>query len=141
MPSISHPFNAYRPPERFTDAEGNPVVRVFLCDGTSAVADAADFDHLIALGVSPHWYPSGNGQGRSYVCVSPPRGPVWPSHNPRVNVARLIVAPFNRGQVVKYADGNRLNLRRSNLVTARAVTGAKAREGRFISPAEPTVSA
>lgn len=127
----ARPSNAYRPPLRFTDAGGHAAVRVFLCDGTSAVADADDFDRLAALGFSPRWFPSGDGKGRSYVCVAPPPGSGL-NTSTRVNVARLIAPPASRGVVVKYGDGNRLNLRRANLIGRRAETNAKAREGRFV---------
>lgn len=122
--------NAYQPPFRFTDAGGHTLVRVHLCDGTAAIVDAEDFDRLMSLGFSPRWFPSGDGQGRSYVCVAPPPGSAL-NHSTRVNVARLIAPPASRGVVVKYADGNRLNLRRENLIGRRAETNAKAREGSF----------
>ena len=128
--------NSYHSPSRFTDAAGHTVVRVSLCDGTHAVVDEDDFDRLVSLGFSPRWFPSGDGQGRSYVCVSPPAGSGL-NHSTRVNVARLIAPPASRGMVVKYADGDRLNLRRENLIGRRAETNAKAREGRFVHGSAP----
>lgn len=133
--------NSYHSPSRFTDAGGHTVVRVYLCDGTHAVVDEDDFDRLVSLGFSPRWFPSGDGKGRSYVCVAPPSGSGL-NHGIRVNVARLIALPASRGVVVKYADGDRLNLRRSNLIAHRAETNAKARESAFVRPgAEPSAAA
>lgn len=132
----AHSFHTYRSPSRFTDAGGHTVVRVYLCNGTHAVVDEDDFDRLVSLGFSPRWFPSGDGKGRSYVCVTPPPESGL-NHSTRINVARLIAPPASRGVVVKYADGNRLNLRRSNLIGRRAETNAKAREGRFVHGSSP----
>lgn len=100
-------------PIHTTDDHGTPIVLVPLASHPiPAQVDAEDFDRLIAQGVSLFWTLNWSGTGYPYVRCS----------NPRVaghltTVARLILN-VGPGRVVKYRDGNRLNLRRSNLWVA-----------------------
>lgn len=73
-----------------------------------------DFDFLVRLGLSPNWtrYTSKN----FYVTAAARN---TPSH--RVLVARVLL-DAGEGHVVRYADGNPMNLRRENL---RLVASAK----------------
>lgn len=69
-----------------------------------ALLDAADFDALMALGVSANW--SFSGQTVRVACP--------PLNTQRV--ARLIVNPPN-GHAVRHRNRNGLDLRRENLFT------------------------
>ncbi len=109
-----------RLPRRVTDANGHQLVQVVLKGGIIATLDAADFDKMMTLGISDQWCRFGDGKNHSYVGV-------W-GHGAcatMLMVSRLIVdAP--RGQVVRFADRDPANLRRSNLVFATGF--AKQRE-------------
>lgn len=75
-----------------------------------AMLDRDDYEALIADGWSGRWYLNNSGNGYAYVNVTDGahKGGSAP-------VVRLLKSP-GRGRIVTYADGNRLNLRRSNLV-------------------------
>jgi len=108
---------------RSIDPGGRPIVRVPLAHTkvTSknprrfALLDAEDFDRLMAAGVSPCWTLNRDGKmGIGYVRApwgSDPRGRTL------VSIAPLVLGT-EPGQRVHYRDGNRLNLRRSNLWAA-----------------------
>jgi hypothetical protein len=76
-----------------------------------AVVDLEDFERLTgALSVSDQWYLNANGTGSFYVR----------SHRLTTDTRSLLsvaneIARAGRGQQVAFIDGNRLNLRRSNL--------------------------
>jgi hypothetical protein len=76
-----------------------------------------DYDFLVKLGLSPNWacYRSKNAFYVTAAAVDTPSN--------RVLVARVLV-DADAGQVVRYADGNPLNMRRENL---RLVASAKAK--------------
>lgn len=94
---------------RTTDAAGNPLIHMPLSGGAVCVLDAPDFDRLAALGVTDRWHFNDDGKGNAYVRVMLRR----PAGN-LVMVARLILeAP--KGQVIRYANKNPLDLRRVNL--------------------------
>lgn len=79
------------------------------------------------LGVSPNWFLNKDGTGNyGYVRAHVPVGFGWTG--PLMMLARMIVPPRSRGQLIRYRDGNPLNLRRDNLEVVRRATGAKARE-------------
>ena len=103
---------ASRQTVRTADEYGRKIVRVPLAKGRGeAVIDQRDFDLLMRIGVSPAWFLNGTERGR-YVRTSM-RG----IRGSLVGVARVITRA-RRGQIVKYRDGNRLNLRRGNLKVA-----------------------
>ena len=70
---------------------------------------AAEFDRVIAAGFSTSWTLNHNGRGCCYVRCAHRN-----ATGRLVSVPR-IVADAGSGEVVKYRDGNRLNLRRDNL--------------------------
>ena len=97
--------NPLRPPQRGTDERGRPVVRVPLASiNAHTILDAADFDTLMAQGVSANW--SFSGQTVRVGCR--------PLNTQRV--ARLIVNP-PEGHSVRHRNRNALDLRRDNLFT------------------------
>lgn len=78
-----------------------------------------DYDFLCRLGLSPNWnrYRQ-TGQGNFYVTAAATSMP-----GNKILVARVLL-DANAGEVVRYVDGNPLNLRRENL---RLVQSAKAK--------------
>lgn len=101
-----------RTPVRTLDQTGRGIVRVPLAKNMgTAVLDAADFDRLMALGLSPHWYLNGTTTHR-YVRVG------LDTRGNSVGVARLIVG-LGSGRIVRYRDGDPTNLRQANLVIAK----------------------
>jgi hypothetical protein len=76
-----------------------------------AILDKQDFERLTtAQGLCDQWYLNTNGSGLLYV-----RAPSRPGDSRTlVSVANEIVQP-GRNEQVRFRDGNRLNLRRSNL--------------------------
>lgn len=96
---------------RAHDFDGAPVVHVQMSNarGTFATFDAADYDRLRKL-YPGRWRLNDNGRGAIYVRAVRPGEP---SRN--VNLAREALQP-EPGRIVRYRDGNRLNLRRSNLL-------------------------
>lgn len=99
--------HSHRPVIRTSDTSGFPLVfvPVFGADAL-AVVDAADFDRLRWLGVPDQWHLQ-RGGGFGYVaCRVAGRCTL---------VARLLLeAPPSR--IVRYRNGNRLDLRMANLV-------------------------
>lgn len=85
-----------------------------------------DLDFLIRLGVSSNWTAAVSG-GQYYVRANARNNP--PSNKVLVARALLDAGP---GQIVKYVDGNPLNLRRENLRLV-ANKGAIKRARDFIS--------
>lgn len=107
------PPNALRPPRHGLDERGLPVVRVPLATvNAHAILDRADFDALMARGVSPNW----SFDGRI----------VRVGHRPlnTQRVARLIVSP-PEGHQVRHRNRNALDLRRDNLFTKPVRTHPK----------------
>lgn len=101
-----------RTPELHTDDHGDFFeVPVSNRRDLVALIDAADYHALRRDRRSLALFVQANQQGREYVLVARPdrgRGPVL------TTAARLIMKPGLKRTVV-YLDGNRLNLRRSNL--------------------------
>lgn len=98
---------------RFTDSEtGEELVAIPLAkDRGEAILSATDWDRLNALGLTTNWCLNG-ANGRQYV-----RAPV-DTIGKLVTVSRAI-AGAGQDQIVRYVDGNPLNLRRENLVVTR----------------------
>lgn len=103
-------MEANRSPRYHTDPAGHLVATVALAGGAGEVEMlAADLDALKAAGVSPVFNFNRAGKPAfGYVRAQQLGGNT-------VTVARFI-ARAGRGQVVRYVDGNRLNLRRENLM-------------------------
>lgn len=95
------------------DSAGNRLAHVALA-GTDLRATllAEDLERLLAAGLSPHWsFAGSNGEARYivvYVC--------GPQGRKRATTIARLIAGAGKGQVVTYADGDRLNLRRDNLL-------------------------
>lgn len=103
-------------PEFTVDAAGQELAHVPLAKGEQrATLYAEDYRRLMEAGWSPCWAMTSTGGKFRYVLV-------WarnPKGNPRsLTVARL-VAEVGKGQLVSYADGDRLNLRRDNLMVRK----------------------
>jgi hypothetical protein len=119
--------------------DGSRIAEVPLTGGKFVTVDQADLDRLNALGMSPAWSLNSNGRGHHYVRAHAPSAFGVPS---LVQVARVIMEP-PPGHVIKYLDGDRLNLRRINLAAVRRTSRAKARErffGDLPEAAPPEVS-
>lgn len=102
------------------DSQGKPIVLVPLANHPEpAIIDADDFDALMKAGVSDQWFLNDNGSGYCYVRCCAKMG------DNLMTLARLIRCPAV-GRVIRYGDGNRLNLRRANLGVSRG--NAKSRE-------------
>jgi hypothetical protein len=89
--------------------KAGPVVLVPLAGGGHATLDAPDFAELKRIGLSTSFYLNGKDP-HLYV-----KAGLWRTKGRGVGVAR-IVAGAGPGQVVKYRDKDRTNLRRRNLV-------------------------
>ncbi|MGE7470057.1 hypothetical protein ACQKLX_11495 [Bosea sp. NPDC003192] len=97
-------YNPLRTPRYGTDDRGLPVVRVPLANlDAHAIVDVADYDTLLALGVSPNW----SFDGRIV------RVGFRPGNTRRV--ARLIMDPPDGNYQVRHRNRNALDLRRDNL--------------------------
>lgn len=103
----------YAEPEFTTDNAGRELAHVPLANREErATLYAEDYRRLMAGEWSPCWQLTNVGWKFPYVLVRAlnPKG----KHR-TLTVARL-VAQVGKGQRVSYADGNRLNLRRDNLL-------------------------
>jgi hypothetical protein len=113
---------------RRTLADGSRIAEVPLRDGGFVTVDHDDLARILSLGISPAWSLNSNGGRQRYVRAQAPRALGVPS---LVQVARVIMEPPS-GRVLKYRDGNRLNLRRANFYLEEpGRTTAKARERHF----------
>jgi hypothetical protein len=106
---LNRPKVPKRPVRFTTDRDGTPLALVTLAGGEVATIEKTDFDHLTRLGVSANWTLNQAGTGHAYVRAYAPR-----RRGSLVTIARLLMRP-GRDQAVRYADGDPLNLRRSNL--------------------------
>lgn len=102
---------------RSSDADGAAVVHVRMSNDPSAFAtfDADDYDRLRRLYPGP-WRLNSNGLGAIYVRAVAPGTPYR-----NVNLAREALQP-GHGRIVRYRDGDRLNLRRANLYVEEGTT-------------------
>jgi hypothetical protein len=96
----------------FVDSAGVTCVRVPLANThESAILRKVDYDRLKAAGLSSFWDLNGNGSGSFYVRAKRPGFG-------KLMVARLVLQANEMGTVVRYANGDRLDLRLSNLYVA-----------------------
>ncbi len=101
-----------RKPVRTTDPDGTPVVLVPIKHSDlCATVNEEDFDRMMEAGFSDQWWFEETYPGCKYVRVTDPS---LASNN--LTISRLVVEAGAR-QIVKYRDGDRLNLRRENLYT------------------------
>ncbi|MGN6383168.1 MAG: hypothetical protein ACTHMK_11265 [Dyella sp.] len=102
-----------------TDATGRRIAHVGL-SGTKERAKllAEDLDRIVAAGYSLLWSFTATGRNRRYVLLQAinPKG-----RKRTLTVARLITKA-GRGQIVKYLDGDRLNLLPENLLVAEGIS-------------------
>ena len=97
-------YEPLRVPLYGTDDRGLPVVRIPLANlDAHAIIDVADYEALMALGVSPNW----SFDGRIV------RVGLRPGNTRRV--ARLIMQPPEGDHQVRHRNRNALDLRRDNL--------------------------
>jgi hypothetical protein len=103
-------------PEFTTDADGQELTHVALANTDQrATLYAEDFRHLMDAGWSRHWALTNTG-GRFEYVLAYARGPM---NNPRTITLARLIAQAAKGQRVTYADGDRTNLRRDNLVIVK----------------------
>jgi hypothetical protein len=103
-------------PEYTTDANGQQLVHVALANTDQrATLHAEDFHRWLDAGFSRYWSFVSTGGQNQYVLANA-RSPTNSLRS--LTVARWI-AKAGRGQLVSYADGDRLNLRRDNLELVR----------------------
>ncbi|MFK2904839.1 hypothetical protein ISP17_12820 [Dyella ginsengisoli] len=110
-------------PQFTADADGNRLAHIALAHTHErATLYAEDYERVLAQGFSPYWAIASTGGRHRYVLVQARS----PSNIGRsLTVARL-VAQAGKGQRVGYADGDRLNLRRENLVLVKGPAKAAA---------------
>lgn len=98
------------------DRAGNRLAHVAL-SGTHerATLFVEDFERLLGAGWSPYWsFAGSNGHSRYvvvYVCS--------PAGRKRATTVARLIARAGKGEVVTYADGDRLNLRRDNFLAKK----------------------
>ena len=94
-----------------TDVKGNEIVEVGIAHNRSFTMDKISYLKLIELGLSMAFWLNDDGNGNEYVRTHYP--PASETAN-NVQVVRLIL-DVPQKNVVRYKDGDRLNLRLSNL--------------------------
>lgn len=99
-------------PIPFTDEHGQPCFHIPMSNapGVSAIVDQHSYAALRSAGITGPWFLNGNGTGKSYVRIAVRvKGSAT-----LLLVARLIIGA-RPGTVVRYANGNPLDLRFLNL--------------------------
>ncbi|SFG63202.1 hypothetical protein [Methylobacterium gossipiicola] len=91
-----------------TDPSGVALIGVSLALGRTAWLYRSDFERIDALHPDGRWGVTHNSEGRIFVRIRPPRT------QRNIYVARLVAGDFER-TVVRYRDGNSMNLRPTNL--------------------------
>jgi hypothetical protein len=110
-------------PKFTTDADGKQLAHVALANTQQrATLYAEDYKQLMEQGWSPYWSLTNTG-GRFEYVLSHAHGSTGTRRT--ITLARLI-AQAAKKQQVKYADGDRTNLRRDNLLIVRGSGSAKA---------------
>ena len=110
-------------PEFTTDADGQELAHVALANTQQrATLYAEDYKQLMDDGWSPYWSLTNTGGRFEYVLIHA-HGPT--GRRRTITLARLIAQAAKKQQVT-YADGDRTNLRRDNLLIVRDGGSAKA---------------
>lgn len=100
-------------PEFTIDPDGNRLAHLPLAHTSErATLYADDYERVVADGYSPCWSFASTGGRQKYVLVNARS----PNNAPRSFTVARLVAEAGKGQLVSYADGDRLNLRRENLL-------------------------
>lgn len=120
-----------------TDPDGRGVVGVSVAQGTRTVwLDAADYDAVVREVGEASWFLGHNERGTAYVRVRNPDTGL------KEAVARIITGRV-RCTSVGYADGDRLNLRRKNLLIGCGCGGRPKRRrhlGRGVTDVNPSIT-
>lgn len=122
-------------PIPFIDDEGIPCLRVPLDNQgkTFAMIERKDYDHIVQnLGCCAAWCLTGNGSGRRYVVVNPPRTP--DRKHGLISVARLFTGA-SAGKFVRYASRDTMDLRRSNLIVTSGTGRSQHDCGKWLTEA------
>lgn len=111
--------NPLRATHRFTDATGRCCTRVPLANSPLyAVLLTEDFERLTAAGLTRNWGLNRNkSEGQAYVCAK-----VTGANT--ISVSRLVTGAGRR-QIVRYGNGDRLDLRAENLYVSKGGTARK----------------
>jgi hypothetical protein len=96
-------------PTHSVDHDGLAIVRVPLANGGTAKLFPDDYDGLLSQGLASHWASNDSGNGYAYVKCRNPR------HSLGFVIVARCIAKAMPGQMVKYQDGDRMNLRLDNL--------------------------
>ncbi|WP_417624020.1 hypothetical protein [Paremcibacter congregatus] len=106
-------YKTKRTPIHTYDLDRKPIVLVPLggniANGQHAKLLKKDYEELLSRGYSPNWCLLDDGSGRNQYVTLYDR-----MKGNQVKVPRLIMSASS-DQVIRYMDGNRLNLRRDNL--------------------------
>ena len=101
--------------EYFTDSDLKPCVKVPLTNSSNKVCLLQeDFDDLMRLGIDPRWRVINSGQ-------------ILERGRNRVSITRM-VAHAKKGDGVRLIDGDRFNLKRSNIVLYAGTGKSEPRE-------------
>ncbi|MCB8840040.1 hypothetical protein [Aurantimonas sp. VKM B-3413] len=117
-------------PMRTHDVYGRAIVRVPMDRNGDrwAIVEAADFDRLVAEGVSLTWFLNASGPSRAYVKASQAG-----ASGRLVSVPRIILRAGPK-EVVRYVTTDHLDLRHSNLRLAKG--RAKRADGAIVRAAQ-----
>ncbi len=115
---------AKRAPILSTDPDGTPIITVPLTNGYAATLRLEDWEQISSL-YGENWQANSDGKGRVY--ASAYRNPDADLTDPRIGpiaMARAIVEA-KPGEIVRYRDGNTMNLRLTNLYIERKKRSVK----------------
>jgi len=120
-----HPDN--RQPTAFTDEFGRAALKVPLDNHgrTHAIVEPHAYQRVLDSGLTGMWFTNSNGHGRRYV-----RTVTAGSRGTLTLIARVIM-DAGPGEVIRYANGDSLDLRAMNLVSRRG--RAKRRDSQIAS--------
>ncbi|BCP51751.1 hypothetical protein K32_03680 [Kaistia sp. 32K] len=124
-----------RQPIPFIDEFGAEALKIPL-DGHGlrhAIVSPRDYQGVLDSGLTGAWFTNGNGHGRRYVRTWAPGSP-----GTLALIARVILEA-GPGEIIRYANGDSLDLRGSNLMIMRG--RAKRRDSLLASTGGPTLAA